>query len=143
MLILAFPSFRPKPVKYHFVNLLAAQAWNRDHPATVADFLSLPGEMIGKWYEWLAAQEIWRRSVISGNDFPEQMLFGQSKQHEVDFIINEEYFIEVKFGKASPMEFTWFKNEYPGCFLTVINTDRFETGFCRGITMKDFLCDYL
>ena len=40
------------------------------------------------------------------------------------------------------MEFTWFQNEYPGCFLTVINTDRFETGFCRRITMTDFLGDY-
>ena len=35
---------RRKPAKYHFVNLLAAQSWNPDHPATVADFLSLPGK---------------------------------------------------------------------------------------------------
>lgn len=134
---------RRKPAKYHFVNLLAAQAWNPDHPVTVADFLSLPGDSLGKWYEWLTAQEIWRRSVISGNDIPELMLFGQSKEHEIDFIIDEKHFVEVKYGRASPMEFLWFQKEYPGCFLTIINTNRFETAFCRGITMKDFLLNYL
>lgn len=134
---------RRKPAKYHFINLLAAQSWNPDHPVTIADFLSLSGNSLGKWYEWLTAQEIWRKTVIAGNDIPEQMLFGQSKEHEIDFIINEEHFVEVKYGKASPMEFTWFQHEYPGCFLTIINTSRFETGFCRGITMEEFLRDYL
>lgn len=130
---------RRKPAKYHFINLLAAQSWNPDHPASVAEFLSLPGNDLGKWYEWLTAQEIWRKAVISGEEIPEQMLFGKSKEHEIDFIVNEKHFVEVKYGKASPTEFTWFPREYPGCFLTIINTDRFETGFCRGITMQDFL----
>jgi hypothetical protein len=39
------------------------------------------------------------------------------------------------------MEFTWFLKDFPGALLTVINTERFETGFCRGITMQDFLAN--
>jgi predicted AAA+ superfamily ATPase len=93
------------------------------------------------WYEWVVAQELWRRAAIRGDESPEQMAYWRSSDHEIDFVVNKESFIEVKRGACSPMEFTWFAKMFPGAHLIVVNANRFDTAFCTGITLQDFLLE--
>ncbi|MBI3535292.1 MAG: ATP-binding protein, partial [Deltaproteobacteria bacterium] len=92
--------FRPlarKASKYHFTYLLTATALSKMKPRTLADFDSLPGQEKGKWYEWLVAQELWRKASIAGEDMPEQQYFWKTDEHEVDFIVDDNFY-EVKSG---------------------------------------------
>jgi predicted AAA+ superfamily ATPase len=130
---------RRKPAKFHFTNLLAAVSWDPDHPVTLDSFLAMSPPRMGVWYEWAVAQELWRRAVIDGAEFPELMAYWQSSEHEIDFVPHKGEYIEVKSGPASPLEFTWFPKMFRNDHLTVINASRFETGFCKGITLEDFL----
>jgi predicted AAA+ superfamily ATPase len=130
-----------KPAKHHFTNLLAALCWHPDHPKSVRDFNAISPGSQGAWIEWAVAQELWRRKALRGDDFPEVMSFWQSDNHEIDFVVDGSRFIEVKRGKVSPVEYTWFPRTFPGKHLTIINTDRFETSFCRGVTLEDFLVE--
>jgi predicted AAA+ superfamily ATPase len=132
---------RRKPAKFHCTNLLAALSWDSDHKVSLDSFQSMPSQKMGMWYEWAVAQEIWRRAVISGADFPEYMTFWQSKEHEVDFVLENGSFIEVKYGAASPLDFVWFPKVFHNKELVVINTKRFQSGFCKGITLEDFLLE--
>lgn len=130
-----------KAAKYHFVNCLAALAW---HPARIRrleDLHRLTAQQLGAWYEWAAAQELWRRAVLESTEG--HVYYWQSKQHEIDFIATApaENHYEIKAGKASPSEFLWFPKTFPHAHLTVVSTERFETGFCTGITMEDFLLE--
>ena len=134
-------ALRRKPAKFHFINLLAAVAWHPDHPSSVDEYRALPAADHGKLHEWTVAQELWRRAARAGAEVPEQMLFWQSKEHEIDFIADGTHLIEVKYGKVSPIEFSWFPRVFPAHRLTVINTERFETAFCRGVTLEDFLLE--
>jgi len=127
-----------KAAKYHFVNLLAAIAWSPNHIRMVDDFDTLPSPEKGKWIEWVVAQELWRRDTIT--DVGEDPIYHWlSKNSEIDFVFNGHRFIEVKSGFSSPNEFLWFTKVFPGSHLTVISSQRFETSFCRGITLEDFL----
>lgn len=128
-----------KPCKYHFINLLSAVAWSKERLRSIADFQALRDETRGKWWEWLVAQEIWRRRSIKGDEFPEIMTFWQSKKNEIDFVSDEMTFIEVKGGKVNPQEFAWFQRSFPGAKLLVINQNQFQTQAVRGIMMEDFL----
>jgi predicted AAA+ superfamily ATPase len=130
-----------KPAKFHFINLLAAVAWHPSRIRSPEDFLRMAPEEQGKWLEWMAAQEIWRRSAIAGNEMPEMQTFWQGNGNEVDFVLGEDRFLEVKRGKAQPLEFAWFPRVFPKGDLTVINAGRFESGRIRGITMEDFLLE--
>ena len=132
---------RRKPAKYHFTNLLVAASWHPDRPVSIADFNSLSPQTQGVWYEWVVAQELWRRAAIRGDESPEQMAYWRSSDHEIDFVVNKESFIEVKRGACSPMEFTWFAKMFPGAHLIVVNANRFDTAFCTGITLQDFLLE--
>ena len=87
----------------------------------------------------MVAQELWRVAALHGEEFPERMAYWQCKDHEIDFVRNRDEYIEVKHGRCSPLEFAWFPKILPGARLTIINTSRFETSFCRGITLEDFL----
>ncbi|MGD9201546.1 MAG: AAA family ATPase [Chitinispirillia bacterium] len=132
---------RRKPAKYHFINLLVALCWHHDHMVCVSDFEALDPSVQGIWFEWTVAQELWRRAAKKGNEFPELMMFWQSKNHEIDYVVDSMQFIEVKRGKSSPFDFTWFKTIFPEKKLTIINSERFETSFCDGITLEDFLLE--
>lgn len=130
-----------KPCKYHFINLLAAVAW---HPARLRgpdDFTNMEPEEQGRWIEWLVAQELWRRAAIQGKEMPEMQLFWQGGEHELDFVLEKNRFLEVKRGKVHPFEFAWFAKSFPKGHLTVINSHRFEAEKIRGVTLEDFLLE--
>jgi uncharacterized protein len=128
-----------KPCKFHFTNLLAAACWSPDRPTRAVDFLALPPEKQGTWLEWLEAQEIYRRRCIQGEEVPELLLFWQSKDHELDFVIGPGLYLEVRRGRTGPLEFSWFEQALPQAHLLVVGEDRFRARLVRGITLEDFL----
>ncbi|MBI4370241.1 MAG: hypothetical protein HY547_08440 [Elusimicrobia bacterium] len=67
------------------------------------------------------------------------MAFERDQDHELDFVLNNRQFIEVKVGQASALEFHWFAKVFPRGGLTVIAGNKFETKQIKGITMADFL----
>lgn len=128
-----------KPCKYHFVNTLAAVACDPRHLRTLEDFRLMAPELQGRWYEWAVAQELWRRAAIRGEEIPERMFFWKSKDHELDFVLDADQFIEVKRGKTGPLEFSWFHQVFPKGRLTVVGSSRFQTDHVTGVTLEDFL----
>jgi len=132
-------ALRRRPAKYHLSNTLAALAWHPSRLRTVADFEALSPEALGAWYEWAVAQELWRRRAIAGVEVPEELSFWQSKEHELDFVLAPGEFIEVKHGRTSPVEFTWFSKVFPKAHLTVISQTRYDTANVTGIGLEDFL----
>lgn len=128
-----------KPSKFHFINLLVALAWEPTKPRTIDDFENLLGEEKAKFYEWLVAQEIWRRQAIQGEEIPEHLGFWKSDHHELDFVMDPNNFIEVKSGTPSPLEFTWFPKIFPKAHLRVINQKAFSGLSVEGISFEDFL----
>ncbi|MBN1684279.1 MAG: ATP-binding protein [Gammaproteobacteria bacterium] len=128
-----------KPCKYHFTNLLTAVSYHTSMIRQAEDFLTLPKMTQRIWYEWLIAQELTRRSAICGEEILSPLAFWQNKEHEIDFIINSESFIEVKKGTSSPFEFAWFPHQFPKNKLTVINSSQFKNEFVEGVTIEDFL----
>ena len=48
-------------------------------------------------------------------------------------------FIEVKKGKSTPFEFSWFSKQFPKRQLLVVNSNRFKTDNMRGLTVEEFL----
>lgn len=128
-----------KECKYHFTNLLVALAY---HPARIRrpkDFLSLPEIKQGMWYEWLVAQELSRRSAILNENLLAPQLFWQNKHYEIDFVNNNNQFIEVKRGNSHALEFSWFAKQFPGKQLTVINQQAFATASVKGQTFENYL----
>lgn len=128
-----------RPCKVHFVNTLAAVACDPRNLRTLEDFHLMAPEIQGRWYEWVVAQELWRRAAIRGEAFPENMFFWKSKEHELDFVIDSDRFIEVKRGKTGPLDFAWFHRVFPKGRLTVVGSSRFETDHVAGVTLEDFL----
>ncbi|MBN1962834.1 MAG: ATP-binding protein [Deltaproteobacteria bacterium] len=131
-----------RPAKFPFVNLLAAIAFSANAPNTVKAFANMPHEILGKYFEWLVAQELWSRAAVRGDDVPEHLPFWQTKKHELDFVINSKKFIEVKHGQASAFEFSWFVQTFPHAQLLVINKDKFTAGNISGVTMEQFLLEH-
>lgn len=128
-----------KPAKYPFINLLAAVTWSPSRIRSMDEYQSLPSEQRGRWLEWQVAQELWRRSALRGDESPEQLSFWQSRDHELDFMVRPDLFIEVKHGKASPTEFSWFPSSLPQARLLVINNTPFQAGPIQGLTLEQFL----
>jgi predicted AAA+ superfamily ATPase len=128
-----------KPCKFHFINLAVAVAFHPSSLRYVHEFENLAAGMQGTFVEWLVAQEIWRRSVLAGGHNPEAIAFWASKEHEVDFVAPDHGFIEVKRGKASAMEFSWFSRVFPRDHLTVICNTPFTARQVTGLTIEDFL----
>jgi predicted AAA+ superfamily ATPase len=132
-----------KPCKYQFVNLLAALCWHPKKPCTIEELKGL-NEDLGPIFEWVVAQEIWRRLCIShSEDMPEHLHFWQSKEHEIDFVLpDKQIYIEVKAGKNEPSDFIWFFKSFSKNQLLTIGKNRFDTERIQGITMEDFLLGY-
>ncbi|MBI2083100.1 MAG: ATP-binding protein [Deltaproteobacteria bacterium] len=128
-----------KRCKFHFINLAVAIAF---HPAalrSIDQFETLTTEMQGMFMEWLVAQEVWRRSVLAGADNPEAIGFWGSKDHEIDFVTPNHELIEVKRGRAGPLDFSWFSKSFPHGHLAVICGTPFQTSHVTGMTLEQFL----
>ncbi|MBI3292727.1 MAG: ATP-binding protein [Elusimicrobia bacterium] len=128
-----------RPSKFALINLLCAVAWHPTHLRTVQGYQQLDETTQGAFLEWLIAQELWRRAARDGKDLPERLAFWSSNEHELDYVVQPDLFIEVKKGKTSPLEFSWFPKNFPQSKLWVINTERYETSHLVGLTFEDFL----
>jgi predicted AAA+ superfamily ATPase len=128
-----------KPCKFAFINSAALTAF---HPRTlrhVHEFEGLPPPEQGVLLEWLVAQELWRRSVLRGDREREKLGFWKSESHEIDFVTSDKGLVEVKLGKAGPLDFTWFHKTFPNRELTVVCSTPFATDQIRGLTPHEFL----
>ncbi|MBI4537177.1 MAG: ATP-binding protein [candidate division NC10 bacterium] len=134
-------SNRRRPCKFHMTNLLASTAWHPRYLRTPEDFLNLPEEAQGALMEWAVAQECWRRSALRGEEMPELMHYWQGGNHEIDFVLGSEEFLEVKRGRTGPLDFAWFPQSFPDGRLTVVGLSRFETDQVVGVTLGDFLLE--
>lgn len=128
-----------RPCKYHVTNLLVGITYFSGQMRSVADFQQLPPQQQGYWVEWLVAQELLRRLSISGDSILDPQAFWQSKMHEVDFVLSENQFLEVKRGTCSSLEFAWFSKVLPRKQLLVINNKAFASEHVRGISLEEFL----
>jgi hypothetical protein len=108
---------------------------------TVAGFRALPAGARAAWQEWAVAQELWRRAAIRGDEMPEEQSYWRSDDHEVDFVLAPDEFLETKLGPTNPMEFAWFSRVFPKGRLTVVSQSTYETRHIRGIRMEDFLAE--
>jgi predicted AAA+ superfamily ATPase len=130
---------RRRRAKFPFINLLVALAWGPGRLRSVGDFRGLPARDQGRWWEWLAGQELWRRAAVRGEEAPEELLYWQSRDHELDYVSAPGHYLEVKGGSSNPVEFAWFTRSFPRGELNVITTTPFEASRMRGITMGGFL----
>jgi predicted AAA+ superfamily ATPase len=132
---------RRRPAKFPPINLLSAIAFDRSRLRTVADFRALPEEVQGRWFEWLVAQEVWRRAARRGDAVPDTLLYWQSKEHELDYVVRPDLMLEVKRGSTSAMEFGWFPRTFPRAELWIIGADTFSGQRIRGRTLAELLRD--
>ena len=135
-----------RPAKYPFINLLVAVTFSRDRLRSVDDWRALAPERQGVWLEWLVAQELWRRRAIAGVGAPELLPYWSSRRHELDFVVasgqpgsTDVDFVEVKRGRAGPLDFGWFPRMHHGRTLTVVCDAPFETPVVRGVDIAAFL----
>jgi predicted AAA+ superfamily ATPase len=101
--------------------------------------LSMPRERQGEFLEWAVAQELFRRAALRGDELPELLPHWSSKDHEIDFAVDQDTYVEVKAGKTSPLEFAWFPKVFPGARLVVVSESSYETDAIVGVTIEDFL----
>ncbi|MBI2892045.1 MAG: ATP-binding protein [Deltaproteobacteria bacterium] len=128
-----------KQAKFPFVNLLAAAAWAPDAPRSAEELARLGPERQGVWHEWAVAQELFRRAALLGRPEPERLPYWASREHEIDFVAGDGSFVEVKWGRASALDFSWFPKSFPKGFLTVVCGTPFEADRIRGVTLSEFL----
>jgi predicted AAA+ superfamily ATPase len=128
-----------KQAKFPFVNLLAATVWSPDAPRSAGDLARLPAERQGVWHEWAVAQELFRRAAVRGEPDPDRLPYWQSREHEIDFVVGAESFVEVKRGRANALDFAWFPKTFPKGRLVVVCTTPFESDRIRGVTLDGFL----
>lgn len=128
-----------RPAKYPFVNLLAATVWSPDAPRAADDLERLPAARQAVWHEWAVAQELFRRAAIRGVADPERLPYWQGGNHEIDFVVADDAFIEVKRGQASALDFAWFSKAFSKARLTVVCSTPFDADRVRGVTLEAFL----
>ncbi|MGH7859269.1 MAG: ATP-binding protein [Candidatus Binatia bacterium] len=128
-----------KPAKFPFVNLLAATVWAPEAPRSAEDLAALRHERQAVWHEWAVAQELFRAASIRGDPDPERLPYWQSREHEIDFVLGNERFVEVKRGRASALDLPWFPKSFPKGRLTVVCATPFEADRIRGVTLDVFL----
>ena len=130
-----------KQCKFHFTNLLSAISYHPSRIRSIEAFQALTPNDQGVWYEWLVAQEILRRKALLNAEMLEPLAFWQSKDHEIDFFVPPNAWIEVKRGQSSALEFDWFIRQFPKQSLTVVNANSFETAHIQGISFENFLLE--
>lgn len=130
-----------KQCKYHFTNLLVAVSYHPSRIRSIKDFLTLPLKDQGIWYEWLIAQELLRRASITNAGILAPLAFWQNKENEIDFVVPPNLWLEVKRGRSTPLDFSWFPRIFPKENLTVVSTATFETTQIRGVSFENFLLE--
>lgn len=128
-----------KQAKFPFVNLLAATVWAPEAPRSPSELLCLSEARQAAWLEWAVAQELFRRAALRGDSDPERVPYWQAGGRELDFVLRGDEYIEVKRGRASALEFSWFPRLFPRGRLTVVCTTPFEADRIRGVTIEQFL----
>ncbi len=128
-----------KAAKFPFVNLLAATTWAPEAPRCAGDLAALSPERQGVWLEWAIAQELFRRRALAGVRDPERIPYWQSRDHEIDFVLASDHFLEVKRGRATALDFAWFPLRFPKAHLTVICATPFSADRITGVTLDTFL----
>jgi predicted AAA+ superfamily ATPase len=108
-------------------------------PRSVSDFMALPATEQGKFYEWLVAQELWRRNSLTELEYQGELSYYRDGENELDFIVNKNSAIEVKRGQASPHEFQWLHAEHPNMTVKVICTNTIDMQRVSSVSMEEFL----
>lgn len=139
-----------KPSKFPFINLAVAWVFHPKSPRYIHELRELKGSEKGAMYEWVVAQELWRREQLRiqknhsktiDSLFEVELKYWASKDHEIDFVLPNGDFYEVKSGKVTATEFAWFYKSFPNKQLTLISEARFETKSLRAILLKQFLIE--
>ncbi len=128
-----------KACKFHFTNLLVANAFRKSPIYTLEQLASIQAVDKGRWYEWLVAQEIWRRQAMTGSLIPESLKFWTDGKDEVDFVLDADTWLEVKAGQASPHEFSFLQNVRKETQLWVVATNKLHTKNAQSISIRNFL----
>ena len=135
-------SIPKKAAKYPWINVLAAWSFSSNRPSSIEQFSGLSQNHKGAAWEWLVAQEIWRRRALSGNQVPELLGFSEGGQGSIDLISDSpEMLVEVKAGTATPQEFVWFSQKYPDKKLFVVSQSKFKMQAVQGISFEEFLLE--
>lgn len=95
---------RRRPAKFPPTNLLAAVAVRSTRPGCAPSPTFVPSResVQGRWFEWLLAQEIWRRRALRGEPTPEQLAYWQGGDHELeDYVARPDLVFESKRGGSS------------------------------------------
>jgi predicted AAA+ superfamily ATPase len=136
-----------KPSKIHFLNLAFAFAFHPNKPTYIHEIKQLEGRNKAMIYEWIVAQELWRRYNLENqkNNLSygtvENFGYWSSKNHEIDFVTPDRKFYEVKAGSASALDFSWFSKTFPNKKLNVICDSHFETKTVFGRSLQAFLLE--
>jgi predicted AAA+ superfamily ATPase len=101
--------------------------------------LALPPERRAVWHEWAVAQELFRRAALRGDPDPERIPYWQGGGRELDFVVSPAALVEVKLGRATPLDFAWFPKVFRKAELTLICASPFESHRIRGITLEALL----
>ncbi len=128
-----------RPAKFPFLNLLVASVWAPEAPRSPEEFALMSEMRQAAWHEWAVSQELFRRAAIRGVAEPERIPHWSNGANEIDFVPSPETFVEVKRGRASALEFGWFRKTFPKGDLTVVCTTPFRSERVRGVTLDAFL----
>jgi predicted AAA+ superfamily ATPase len=131
--------FYRKSIKLELCNLLMAVATSPHQLRSIADFIALPPAEQGKFYEWLVAQELWRRNSLKEIEYQGELSYFRSGENEIDFIVGKDAAIEVKRGQASPHEFNWLRTEHPDLMVKVICSNKIEMQRVSSESIEGFL----
>lgn len=83
-------------MKLELCNLLIAVTTSPHQPRSISDFTTLPAGKQGKFYEWLVAQELWRRNSLREIEYQGELSYFRDGENEIDFIVGKNSAIEVK-----------------------------------------------
>lgn len=129
-----------KAAKLHFINLLAALAFDPNQPWQLDEFSRQSHHQISKWYEWAVASHLWKKAAYQGELDPESQLYWSNDRHEIDFISRRDW-IEVKSGGFSPLDFSWFAKSFPKRRLQIVTggSTRDSSNFISIKSIEEFL----
>jgi predicted AAA+ superfamily ATPase len=128
-----------RPAKFPFVNLLVACVWAPGAPRSATELRALGTERLAIWHEWAVAQELFRRAALRGDPEPERVPYWQGADREIDFVPSASDFVEVKLGRATALDFSWFAKTFPRARLTVVCKTPFDSDRVRGVTLEALL----
>ncbi len=139
-----------KPSKFSFINLATAWVFHPRAPRYVHELQNFSVQQRGALYEWVVAQELWRRQQLALQQkktktvydlYSTELMYWNSDSHEIDFVTSQEEMFEVKAGNGTPLEFAWFSKIFPKKQLTIISDSEFETKHLRSIGLQDFFLE--